>query len=441
MDKKNLENHIKALKFNSKQEYGAWCKVHKINAKINEKNKEDFARELRIREYDWQRDLALGLKSEKSYENQIIQSKVQLIVSEIYKKYNDKDSQEVEAFIRKVLNKTIGIKLIAGAEEGVDNWLVNCWRYREFWHNSVDSFDCVYSNKEKIFCNLSKHLFFKFNIALFWAKALSNSKEEALWAIEYAQGKSLKELTKFSYELSNREVGVLSQFRVMNYNTSFKEDLHFLLFKNWTGNELIAQIASQSVLSEGRALAIDKEFWEQFFLLFRAQMFNSLELRGLIDFLYQQKSAEQAENRNFSLKNRSLTNLLQLSHHWHQKKKEEKLKVSFTRTFDKKWENWEIDLSDHEKNKWMVGQIYTEKDLYLEGETMHHCVYSYLNSCLTGACQIFSLRQNGIRVATLELRGKNLVQARKKRNAHLSLEEQLVVEEWAKHNKISISSF
>jgi PcfJ-like protein len=41
------------------------------------------------------------------------------------------------------------------------------------------------------------------------------------------------------------------------------------------------------------------------------------------------------------------------------------------------------------------------KDLYLEGKAMHHCVASYSEAALTGALCIYSIRQNGKRVATV----------------------------------------
>jgi len=47
--------------------------------------------------------------------------------------------------------------------------------------------------------------------------------------------------------------------------------------------------------------------------------------------------------------------------------------------------------------------LQTGEDLYTEGSAMRHCVASYMGDVITGTSRIYSIRQNGSRVATLEL--------------------------------------
>jgi len=47
--------------------------------------------------------------------------------------------------------------------------------------------------------------------------------------------------------------------------------------------------------------------------------------------------------------------------------------------------------------------LQTGKAVHAEGATMHHCVASYWKSVVEGEARIYSIRENGSRVATLEL--------------------------------------
>ena len=47
--------------------------------------------------------------------------------------------------------------------------------------------------------------------------------------------------------------------------------------------------------------------------------------------------------------------------------------------------------------------LQTGKALHAEGAAMHHCVASYWENVAEGKSRIYSIRENGSRVATLEL--------------------------------------
>jgi len=92
---------------------------------------------------------------------------------------------------------------------------------------------------------------------------------------------------------------------------------------------------------------------------------------------------------------------------------------------------------------WTINEITTGKLLYDEGKDMHNCVFSYLHSCISGHCAIFSVKVNDKRMATLEISTNNLefqlVQAREKMNASIKNEEiKKTILIWSKENNINI---
>jgi len=52
---------------------------------------------------------------------------------------------------------------------------------------------------------------------------------------------------------------------------------------------------------------------------------------------------------------------------------------------------------------WTICELTTGQMLLEEGAAMQHCVGTYIRQCAAGGCAIFSVRRDGVRVATLEL--------------------------------------
>jgi len=99
---------------------------------------------------------------------------------------------------------------------------------------------------------------------------------------------------------------------------------------------------------------------------------------------------------------------------------------------DKSWKAHGLGLklgSDYE-----VIEITKEKDLFEEGHTMHHCVYSYLSECLTRDIAICSLRKNGASLVTIEVNTEEdtIRQCKMKYNQSVGKEEDTLISKWAK---------
>lgn len=69
-------------------------------------------------------------------------------------------------------------------------------------------------------------------------------------------------------------------------------------------------------------------------------------------------------------------------------------------------EHWEPILGKHARDGWEAVELTSQAQLSEEGTAMSHCVSSYSGYCREGMLRIFSIRLNGERKCTMELRPK-----------------------------------
>lgn len=69
-------------------------------------------------------------------------------------------------------------------------------------------------------------------------------------------------------------------------------------------------------------------------------------------------------------------------------------------------EHWEPIIGKHARDGWEAVELTSQAQLSEEGSAMSHCVSSYSGYCRSGALRIFSIRLNGERKCTMEVRPK-----------------------------------
>lgn len=113
-------------------------------------------------------------------------------------------------------------------------------------------------------------------------------------------------------------------------------------------------------------------------------------------------------------------------------KKETATNEQFVRALDKK--SYQNLVFFDKKKKYLVQVPTTSEDLIKEGNQLSHCVASYVKDVISDKCKILFLRdvENPEKpLATIEVRGINIRQARGFGNRQLNKEEQEFVKEWA----------
>lgn len=91
---------------------------------------------------------------------------------------------------------------------------------------------------------------------------------------------------------------------------------------------------------------------------------------------------------------------------WHVNLRVERDKGEFERTFGLAFDE-SFGALPYEKTatvgKYEFIALNSGQELFIEGVAMHHCVASYASAVLTGKSEVFSVRENGDRIATLEI--------------------------------------
>ncbi len=154
-----------------------------------------------------------------------------------------------------------------------------------------------------------------------------------------------------------------------------------------------------------------------------------------------------APQPDFSMKGRSPRALLRRIALWHEelgrKRDDEKLIFSGS-----KLPSFRLPVEEKPGWFWRVRELLSSQDLAIEGQKMHHCVYSYADRAAQGACHIFTLEEyrrvedgwdEVIKHLTIEVTPKReIVQIRGKYNARPTREERAVLKEWARKLSLEI---
>ena len=78
-------------------------------------------------------------------------------------------------------------------------------------------------------------------------------------------------------------------------------------------------------------------------------------------------------------------------------------------------------------------------DLALEGQELNHCVFGYLRKVIEMETNIFSIKQKGKRVGTIQIKGREIVQYKGHSNSSLTDETMNYLKEVAKINNLTIN--
>lgn len=233
-----------------------------------------------------------------------------------------------------------------------------------------------------------------------------------------------------------------------------KEGLSFINcpFELTIDQALVYSIALAESDRSGAALRIAKsklnekdlenEFWKNVVKFF-AQEDKTPEtveqINDLVDFI----NAQKLENNNFNIFGNgwTLPSLTKRMHDWHYSLRRAKKMGTFT------WEGHNFKEFTFTKRKdeynpeeWTIKQIKSSQELLAEGKQQHHCVFGYKDSCISGATSIWSLKMNGKRKVTIEVRSNHsIVQARGFANRKTTGEEDNFIRLWANENNLNLS--
>ena len=291
-------------------------------------------------------------------------------------------------------------------------------------------------NVEVQYKDFIKHCLEKYYVPGFLYNCFLDKDEEVFfpWYMCVAQGSSL--IKQASNYLTRKEVNIFIKQR-NNMTISYNILLSKLLFMN-----LDKGMAHKIILSLRRFDIIGdidsfNYICEYFNILKNSELNNNINFGFVSDYL---RSKLIAYSRNeFSLKGRTLNSLIKLSDEWHQRRHIVKSNgfVQWTPANIPDFEH--IEYIDKNKTPliWRIRQLCSSKDLFNESSKMHHCVSSYVSSCLSGQCSIFTMETDMLgcveKLLTIEVtKNKRIVQVRGKWNRKSTNKEDSIINKWSK---------
>lgn len=172
------------------------------------------------------------------------------------------------------------------------------------------------------------------------------------------------------------------------------------------------------------------------------------EIDDVLDYLFNRRNEEP----NFTIVGKGYTfkALKKITLDWHYFLRRQKLA---TEQISQSWKGFSIKPVEYEKEDefgdtayFRFEEILTGRELHKEGNSQHHCVFSYMNACKMGFSSIVRLYDplRDKSLVTIEVRKSSynniaIVQARRFANKEPKAMEKQLITQWARANGIGIS--
>lgn len=376
-----------------------------------------------------------------------------------------KDKGEREN-VKKALDLFVKAKVYRMLKEYCPN-IAMVLKMNLFWVRDISTWEWKSRNTYKQFKSLVEHLFCEYEVPEFmfqaWTEKKHNNKHME-WFLQLASGQSTRNLWKFPIPLTKKMAHEFISTPFPGY--SIDDAIRRSQVLGMGGD---CRLADSIMMSRLRHEFSNNDFWTtviQFFI--NIPMLNLDEVGTVIDYINEQKfvptrvvvdgvALYRPENPNFSMKGRNIENLIRDTHNWHEQLRQLRRRAavearagnsySYKPDLTSKWQRSSvrpftfIEGKNEKRKVWSIVEITNAADLYDEGKSMRHCVYSYLSSCISGKCLIFSLKLFGISVVTIEVRDFRAVQIRGPHNKRPDDKELVVIHNWAKTENIEITKY
>lgn len=190
-----------------------------------------------------------------------------------------------------------------------------------------------------------------------------------------------------------------------------------------------------------------EEFWQTVLAWFCANpMLPHSEVAPLADYI----AFRRGQEAGFSMKGRSVLALLRAMRAWHGELA--RAQATRGRVFAPSGlEAMDLDRSRRDTHGsqivevWHFREVLDAKTLADEGRAMGHCVYSYASSIEKGECSIWTLSLEDDtghwRRLTIEIRDRQIVQARGRFNKPAEARDHVALRAWAGRNRLGLAGF
>ena len=333
-------------------------------------------------------------------------------------------------------------RLLAEAQYLTGLYHVAC--FQPFFVRDIQLWRKVSHNPDKQFSGLLRHCFAKYELPLFLDSAwLPGGREvERRWYVNLGTGFPARLLNYLPIPLTK---WMAHEFmRAPDYCT-IPEALRWGQVRAMGGDANLAWYVNRSWL--GRNHFGEDAFWTTVIGFFAGlDTFDNRHLETVVDYIRHQRTIQPG----FSVKGRTPEALLRQTEAWHLRHNHARnrggalvWKASGVGEFTAG------EGKEARRKEYAVRELLSSNELLAEGKAMHHCVSSYADSCNAGKCSIFSLSVylptafETQRLVTIEvnLRNRQVVQAKRKYNAVPMPKEMQLIREWADQTGLTLSKW
>ena len=271
---------------------------------------------------------------------------------------------------------------------------------------------------------------------------------EKNWLVYVLKGNNLRTCPDLPFKLTKKCFHIFNQlyngfltneelFQIQKVNSSATT---VLIYSQLRANDVSHQVAIEVLRKNIQDQPANIEFWFSTFSLLHNQGLKASQVNIIYDYI-DYRFLHRKEKLN--LKGRSMENLVTEINDWHNELAVKKFRKKYD---DVKFEMASINDYTYEKleNKFIIKQLSSGYELFMEGKLLRHCVFSYLRLCITNKCKIFSLRkvdENSVEtpLVTIELRGNAISQVRGHYNRPYNLDEIKIIKLWAAAENLRIA--
>lgn len=267
------------------------------------------------------------------------------------------------------------------------------------------------------------------------------SYKEWLLVVDLLDGINIRRSEHLPMELSKRESQILRT--KLPYSLSFSNEVVLrlvLIAKLMIGSKRFDRFYIENIITGGntfynnpKLIIKDIDFWKKAYLLlgnFKSDNYGITPVEAL-DYIEFKK---YHSNEDFSLKGRTVKSITRAVLEWHEESHYENLLEYQNYEWDKKYQDTTLEI---EGFNYSFEEINTGKRLLEESKEMKHCVFSYIEQCLSSDVSIFSMQKRVNdkvkNCLTIEVKRKEIVQIAGCRNRRPTKEEEIIINKWAKN--------
>jgi len=468
-----IERHMAKLGFQRSRDYLDWCWRNGFDGSLD-KSKVDLQEEVdTYAALELKREAQSKLhRNPKAFLNSVCSGSItsdeierpvyKAVAREIEESDSDPAKRNSLFEMLTLLNAKSDLVFKSG---GADNQtpfvrgLVKMHDRKALWLRAIESWKPKSKNLDRVFGELTHHLFDKFGdvptfMEAVWLRNDRPSWRFRDWYVHLGRGNNLR-TAKTVVPLTKK---MAHHFRLAPEGYTAEQALRWAQLQALGASE--ASINSLVATRLGRSFE-NESFWFSV-LRFVADnpMLDPRQIGPIVDYLHAQRyepidvevepglwETEPPPQPNLSMSGRTVNTLLRQVDEWHRSLG--RYKNLPTENYEKvEFSGFVVDRSSgSESKRWTIRQLMNARDLQIESDELRHCVASYHWSCAKGACSIWSLSVSGSagpaeRRQTIEVdKNKIIVQCRGLANRDPTNEEWSIVNAWASDAGLRIAEY